>query len=207
MAFYDIRIHERDDITRALVSNHFATLYHGAVFIVYETDAGRPHYQGFIWADVSTETIRDRLRKAFNVKGNKEYHVGVLRDYEKTVRYFCKGTKSELPDVVYRSAIDIDVVDQHRKYWEENTALKAKVKKEPGAKSLIETVVDEMKNVKFEDQGYAKRRIVVDAIMRHMVSRNSGISLFYVRSIFNAVMCRIDGEYLESFSHEVISKF
>lgn len=204
--FCDVRIHPVNDaVTRHNVAQFFGA-FDGAVFIVHETEACRPHYQGIVWWPKTTQWLRDSIRKRFGVTGNKEYHVGEIRDYEKSVRYFCKGDKKgDGPDVVIMQSIDIDIKQQHEAYWEENKRLK-KEGKDTGSTSVVATVLQNLKGFKIGD-GYEGKRQVARAILDVLKIRDKPIQTYYVRGLVNTIMCKLSGDYESSMIEEIISKF
>lgn len=205
--FYAVRVHVCNGyVTRAAVRDLFGSL-DGAVFVVYETDAEREHYQGIVWWESLTRrALTDRIRERFHVTGNKQYSVKKVKDYDKYVRYLCKGPtkkRGELPDVVCHQAIDIEVSKRHVEYWDENDRLKKKAK-EQGSKCIIETVIQQLQGVDLtEGKRYEVGRTVVSVLRES----NRGINMFQARGIFNAVMIRIDKQFEASFIDELISKF
>lgn len=209
--WYKVRIHEcNDTVTRDRVREFFGR-FDGAVFIVYETEANRSHYQGIVWWSGTEDALRKRIRPFFNVTGNDQYSVGKVNNYEAHTRYLCKGPdkkRGNPPDVVCMCAIDIDVGKKHEEFWDENDALRKKVKKEPGGKTQVEEVLQRVKAMDWK--GYtamAKRREVAQQVVNVMTERNTGVNMFQARGLFNAVMLRIDGEFRDGFVEELISKY
>lgn len=205
--YYAIRVHESEHATRASIAAHFRS-YDGAVFIVRETEAERPHYQGIVCSERTLDTIRKRLKTAFKCVGNEQYGVSKLRDYDKSVRYFCKGPekrRGNLPDIVCQQSIDIDVEVSHNAYWDENEKLKKRSKTE-NSKCLIEEVVEHFKD-RWVGNSHSGRYEVCRYIVEAMKERNRGMTSFQVRGVYNTVMCRLDGGFQDSFIDEIISKY
>ncbi|MEO5351380.1 MAG: hypothetical protein H7836_17320, partial [Magnetococcus sp. YQC-3] len=203
--FLKVRVHALNDATRDAVRDYFGH-FDGAVFIVYETEASRSHYQGIVWWEQTIDNLRKQIRGRFKVSGNEEYSVGKVNDYDGWVRYLCKGPtkkEGELPDVVCHQAIDIDVRKRHAEFWEENRRLKAKAKVN-GSKGVIETVMQAIKPLDFNGQdGTYKRYEVGRHVVQALKEGNRGINLYQARGIFNAVMMRIDTKFEESFIDEL----
>jgi len=205
--FLKVRIHECNDrVSRDGVCRYFSE-FDGAVFVVYETEANRPHYQGIVWWSKTIDTLRKQIKSRFAVSGNEQYGVEKVKDYDAHTRYLGKGpTKKRgvLPDVVVKQAIDIDVEVKHNEFWEENERLKERGKRE-GSKSVIETVMQRVKAL--DCKGMSGRREVAREVIEVLKERNSAINMFHARGVFNAVMMRIDTGFQESFIDEIISKY
>lgn len=206
--FLKVRIHECNGaVSRDAVRDYFGT-FDGAVLIVYETEANRPHYQGIIWWTKTVDALRKQIKSRFNVSGNEQYGVEKVKDYDAHTRYLCKGPTKErgtLPDVVVQQAIDIDVSKKHEEFWDENARLKERVKKEGVSKSVIEQVMQRVKGL--EGRGGQLRYEVGRVVVEVLKERNCAINMYHARGVFNAVMLRVDNEFEQSFIDELISKF
>lgn len=200
--FYKVRIHAaHEGVTRDSVREHFSH-YDGAVLIVYETEANRPHYQGIVWFARTEMTLRNHVRSAFRVS-TSDYSIGKVKDYEAYTRYLCKGPTKEqgvLPDVVLMQSIDIDVKKKHEQFWDENKRLKG-----AGTKTVIDKVLQRIEGL--DVKGREGRREVAREIVEVLKERKIAISKHHVRGLFNAVMLRVDSAFQESFIDEVISQF
>lgn len=205
--YWKVRIHaDRPGVTRDRVADFFKPIP-GLVFIVYETAASRPHYQGIVWFTQSEKTIRNRITSYFDVHGNEEYSVGKVKDYEAHTRYLCKGPEKQrgnLPDVVFMQALDFDVKVKHEQFWDENERLKKRAKEE-GSKSVIDEVIQRVKGTVV--RGDAGRREVARMVVEVLAERKRAINMFQARGVFNAVMLDLDQGFRESFIDEIISKY
>lgn len=199
MPFYKVRVHESESVSRDKISAYFAK-FDGGVYIVRETDAARSHFQGIVYTERTTRTVRDNLKDAFGLSGNKDISVGVVNDYAASVRYYSKGARDKMPDVVCMCALDIDVKKAWTEYWKENERLKKKAKDE-GARPIIEQVYEVFKGQKRVD-----RREVGQELLRVLKERNRGIQMNGAKGYFNAIMMRLDTGFEEDFLTEMISR-
>lgn len=100
----------------------------------------RPHIHFLCQFEKTLSTFRQRLLKRFEfLKGNAEYSLKEIssQEMDSAVRYLCKGTKIEPPNIIMNS-LDVDTEDAHKRYWEVNE----KVKTQKG-KTTIEFVTSE----------------------------------------------------------------
>lgn len=204
MAFYTVRIHESETATKDKVVEWCRRLP-GFVFMVYETEANRSHFQGRIWWEKSEDWLRKEIRKFFDVKGNVEYGVGKEKDAEAYMRYLCKGpTKKRgvLPDVVCSCGLDIDVKAYHEAYWEENKRIK-KASSDKG-KSVVELVLQRVRGFADKHRGNELKREVAHQLVEVLKESTGGVTIWQARGYFNKVMLHLDGQFVSDFIDQII---
>lgn len=79
------------------------------------------HLQGIVYDDITSATVRNRLKK-YDLKGNQDYKVSLVRDEDKYLAYICKDK-----DLVINTT-DIDIHDYYDKYVKTSDA-KTKLQK------------------------------------------------------------------------------
>lgn len=206
MAFYKVRVTAVNDlVTRERVQEFCRKEFGGFVFMVHETEANRPHYQGRVWWEKSQQTLRDHLISFFNVHGNQDYGVGREKDPESHMRYLCKGpTKKRgvLPDVVYSCGLDIDVSAYHEAFWEENKRIKAASANK--GKTTVELVMQRVRGAADKLAGNQLKREVAQQLVNVLKDSDGGVTLWQARGYYNKVMLRLDGEFERDFIDQII---
>jgi hypothetical protein len=98
------------------------------VTIIVREEGDRSHIHSIINPIKTVSTFRQQfLKKYINLKGNGSYSLEEVKEYDKLIRYVCKGnSKDELPDVLYQK--DINVEELHVEYWKTNQEIKEKIK-------------------------------------------------------------------------------
>lgn len=129
MSCYQIRVHKDVDRpeTVANIVRCFGDCPH---LLVLETQASRPHLQGVVVDfGISGEGLRNRLKKALDVVGNKEFSVAKWEYSHRTLRYFAKGDGVDKPPVVKSSCgmqfLPELIVKAHEEFWSENAKIQA----------------------------------------------------------------------------------
>lgn len=123
MACYALRIH-KDGLTDDGVDRlrKWCDSCGGSYLVVIETEANRPHFQGYVHSEIKLQTLRVRLKTAFpECVGNNGYSLKTLRkDIESYRRYLLKGTKLSKPEVVMHYGIDLSpefIESEWKKFW------------------------------------------------------------------------------------------
>lgn len=103
-------------------------------FIVKEfSDKEKEHYHGLVEVNVTRQTVLNWLKAALGdkfQKGNKFYSIKTTDDTEAARRYLSKGKDVDtLPNVIV-NGIGFNPTDYHKQYWDINTSLKTKKKKD-----------------------------------------------------------------------------
>lgn len=198
---YAVRFHLGDDARDRVIALCERT--GGSYVIARETDASRPHYQGWIRTDIKEGTLRPRIKKAFpECVGNKGYSLGKVRDFESYSRYVLKGTKEEVADVVCYCGLQITpeyLANEHRAYW-------SKAEK-PGKsnRAIVEEVhewVVEQKKVR-----EVTRRDIAARVCDTLVARKKALSTFHVRGVVNTVAYLTDMTSREIILDEIVNKY
>jgi len=108
------------------------------------------HIHVILDTNKTISTFRQNFLKEFpNLKGNQSYSLALFKeDLDHNIRYACKGTKEQLPNVLYSSITQDDIIDAHKRFWEENK------------KFLIEKGVDPEKSEKKKRDPPFKEKVV-----------------------------------------------
>lgn len=205
--YLKVRLHaDNPRITRDSVRSFFVH-FPGLVFVVCETEAARPHFQGIVWSELTESGFRNKLRSWFKVTSNAQYSVGKVKDFDAHTRYLCKGptkARGDYPDVVVMQAISFDVRAKHNQFWDENEQLKKRARSE-GSSGLIDEVIQ---RVKGSDLSGGRGRLnCAQMVVEVLLERKRVINLFHVRGVVNAVMCQISSEYRSGFLDEIVSHY
>jgi len=80
------------------------------------------HIHVIIDTNKTISTFRQNFVKEFpSLKGNQSYSLKIFeKDLDHNIRYVCKGTKTELPKLIYHSITLAEIIDAHKRFWEEN---------------------------------------------------------------------------------------
>lgn len=71
----------------------------------------------------TVSTFRQQLLKQYpSIKGNGSYSLEQVKDYQKMIRYCCKGDDGQKPNVIFNS--DINIEEEHKQFWLKNAELK-----------------------------------------------------------------------------------
>lgn len=126
--FLTFRIHH-DDADRVMHWIHGSGAKNW--FVVRETDAARPHFQGIIETEKAQQTHKKQIKAEFpNFNGNKDYSLKQCKEsIEDLMTYYCKGDSEDtLPDVIADTFVH-NTEERHELYWKKNRELKAIAKK------------------------------------------------------------------------------
>lgn len=195
---YTVRIHACDTVTQATIQDFFRN-QDGAYFVVYETDATRDHFQGWYKGDIKENTLRERIKKALSVKGNKMVSVTKCKDTRKYQRYLCKGTQTTLPHLVSSHGIEMTpewVQEMHDEYWQQQQHAQVRT-------SL--TVAQEA--IAYAEQFQTERPPDVLEISTFLVNRciqrHKPFDPYQLRRIKNLVMAKYDPHYADRMIMEI----
>ncbi len=99
-------------------------------FVVRETDAARPHFQGIIENNKEHQAIKKQIQRTLDVHGNKDYSIKKCKEsIENLMTYYCKGADEDtLPEVIADTFV-YNTEERHKNYWIKNRELKAISKK------------------------------------------------------------------------------
>lgn len=139
-------------------------------FVVKETDANRPHYQGIIDTDKHIDTLRKYITRNMAVNGNADYSLKTIKnsdkDVQRTIQYLCKGNaRGDGPDVIANTGMCTTVDAYHNAYWDENETIE-KRKKTTVLQELLEW---------HNDNPEASKSDLAQRAMKIVVERNQTI--------------------------------
>lgn len=195
MLSYALRIH-KDSINEEDYIKLIEGLV-GSYLIVIEEDANRTHYQGIISTEIRQETLKKRIQRSLIKSGNGAYSFKVVKDYDKYIRYLCKGSmKGEYPKVVSKSGIklnDKDIRDLHYQYWEikENTKDKSM--------NMIEFICQ-----KLSIYESITKKCVVQEVIKYYKVNNKPMNIFHMKSQVRLIMCKLDNNYENDLVEEIL---
>lgn len=90
------------------------------LIIVFETSkiGHRPHIHATIIPHKAISTFRDDLRKKFpQIFGNKSYSINAVKNFDSNIKYCCKGTANDYPDILYTTLTDDEWKQYYNEYW------------------------------------------------------------------------------------------
>lgn len=197
---YAVRIHEfSDDVCSRLCD--FVKSIPGSYVFARETEATRAHFQGWIRSDIKQQAFRVRLKKAFpECVGNKQYSITMVKCHDSYARYILKGTRDHIADIVCFSGIQITrqyLQAEHDAYWSSHPEKQKSILDEVEAWAMMQ---------KWSDV-YEKRRDLAKRVCDAASFRNKGMNVFFLRSLFNTLMYRLDGRFADDIVSEIISKY
>lgn len=79
------------------------------------------HLQGIIYDEITSRTVRDRLKKHYKLVGNKDYKVSLVKDEEKYLAYIAKEKN------LYFNTTDIDIESYYDKWEKKPTSKKSRL--------------------------------------------------------------------------------
>lgn len=174
---------EQDELITFLKENT------NVLLAVFETSYGshRPHVHVTLQFPKSVNAFRDKLRQKFpTIFGNKSYSISKVRDYESNLKYCCKGTASDYPDVLYTTIPDDMVKQYYNEYWVvQKSVLKAKAKsKEVNMGCQNDSSLPEVKQPKVRTLTWSEKlhkTIVADypGLCQGFVQYHSGLTVDY----------------------------
>lgn len=206
---YTFRVDELEGVTRDSVVT-WLTKNVGAHTVCREISdkTKKPHYQGWIWSDLSAQTLGNRIKSQWpNVKGTRGRSTGgyscapVRKDtYE---LYVLKGTREAEPDIVSmqpRVGEVLDVSASWRQYWSRDTSAV------PKNMHIVDEAIEFYKAYTWsEDEDvYIRRRHVAKWMYDKMVElKKTSFDSYRTRGWLNAVCARTDPEFREVFVTQV----
>lgn len=157
----------------SLISNKY--------FVCYEIDANRPHYHFLIYTDMSSETLRARLKKMFN---SQVYISGKeIEDQVKAVAYCMKdGTWTQ-------TGMDINTILMA------SSTSKKKVKFD----DLVDKVIKDYETSEVKD----KRKLIGGIIDAH-VTCNRKVYMPHIKAL--AILCQLKATKTKSLREYLIDK-
>lgn len=115
--YYHLRIHYGDLSLNDVIS--FIKDKSLVNIIVHETESSRPHIHCVILPNKTVSTFRQQMLVKFpSIKGNGVYSLEMVKDFDKMVRYCCKGEQDVMPDVKHSVYTEEQIEEFHDKYWE-----------------------------------------------------------------------------------------
>lgn len=167
------------------------------------TGAVNEHWHFLLWSDKTVKQLRNSLLHAVpSLKGNGSYSLTLCRDVEKYTRYMCKG-ESEGAGCEVAWSMGIQYTDEyfeqhHMDYWVENR----KMKKRALSSSLIDTVVDQCKQLRVE---WTNRSKISELYLREVTARGKPLNTFTGKSAVNSIQVQLcpDDQALLEFASQL----
>jgi len=78
------------------------------------------HIHVIIDTNKTISTFRQNFIKEFpELKGNQSYSLKIFeKDLDHNIRYVCKGTKEQLPNILFKTITMDEVINAHKTFWE-----------------------------------------------------------------------------------------
>lgn len=147
------------------------------------TDGSNPHVHLLLTSQESLKlpALRKGLLQIFpEFRGNSSYSFTTVRDFDKYVRYMCKGESAAvMPQIVWQQMI-LDAAAQHDAYWAENAA------KYKPTLPLPDFVIEKARE---ENVDYSNRSKLAEIWVREAVARKKPVNVFQVRAQLNMIQC------------------
>lgn len=201
------RVDEVEGVTRASVVSFLSSYRHFVVREIGE-ETGKPHYQGWLWTDVTPVTMGNRIKAQWPaVKGaargrsSAHYSCAPIRKPSYEI-YCCKGGgPTEPPDVVsIQPAIGehIDVEANHRQWWSSKAATPAK------DIHIVTEGIATFSSYDWPDDDVVEKRLVVARWMIRKME-GKGHDSYRMRSWLNGIMNRVDPTHERRFAEQLAS--
>lgn len=198
---YTFRVHEKtEDVAsfRARIIDFLAKL-DGSYVICREVDANRPHYQGWVRTELKLQALRKRVKTAFpEIRGNEDYSIGKVKEFDRYQRYTVKGTITSEPDVVCMLGHGIDreyILTQYAEFWKQNVTIVRS----------SQTIMSAAKEW-WEKAEAPTRRDLAAYICDVLTERNKDLNIYKIRNIINAVIYSCDPTGREVVLDEIVSR-
>lgn len=199
----------------------FLSSYPHCVFLEEGEETGKIHVQGYLWTDVTTVTIGNRMKTRWPVikgvgrgKSKGLYSCAPLRkDFDEHYwPYICKGTTSEPPRLFScQPKMDEDLSQEsilaawrrrHSQRREEQSTV-------PKNMHIVDEAIAYFDGYTWnsDDQWDQRRMVVAGWVVDRMVAlKKNSFDTFRTRTWVNAVSCRIDPEFNQVFKSEICSR-
>lgn len=165
----------------------------------------KPHYQGWIWTDVTEQTMKNRIKKKWPAVAGKQrgrssgkYSCAPVR--KSTYEAYClKGTESELPDIVTgQLPMGYDLEAEHRKWWSQYAS------SIPKSVHVVEEGIEVFSSKEWPSDYdvCAKRGEVCDWLKSKYSGRGQNSFLF--KNYINGILNEVCQEHYQEFRRQIV---
>lgn len=201
---FTFRVDAIEGVTRESIKSFLSELACNHV-VAYEISdkTKKPHYQGWVWTDLSNQTLQNRIKTAWpSVKGvtrgrtSGKYSAAPVRT-DTWEAYCLKGTPTELPDVVSAQlapfeTLDIDNI--HRQWWSKQASAP------PRAQHIVQEGIAVFQSYEwssYPDDMLAQRKEVAEWLINKYEGK--GINSFLMKNYINGILCVTTPEYKKQY--------
>lgn len=199
--YFTFRVDALPSVTRDSIITFFSNLSVRHLVVHEISDVTKkPHYQGWLYTDLSNQSMQNRIKKAWpevtsTKRGRSSGHYSCAPVRKDTYKEYClKGTATELPDVVSMQLApfeEIDIPDIHAKWWaaREADAPRLTIVQE----GIAHFNVQNMSGFYNHD----KRRRVAEWLVNRFAGR--GVNSYLLKNYINGILCVVDADYKEQY--------
>lgn len=192
----------------------FLHKYVGAHCVVYEVSdkTQKPHYQGWVYTDLSKETLANRIKATWpqvkGTRGRSKGHYSCVRvaKPESYPLYVLKGTREHVADIVSmqpRIGETIDLEASHRQYWSRDTSVI------PKNMHVVDEAIEFYNHYTWgpDEDSLSRRAVICEYIVRRLVdTKKTSHDTYRTRTWLNSVCNQCDPEFRQIFISEVCNK-
>lgn len=185
----------------------FVTRNSASHLVVHEISekTHKPHYQGWIWTDVTEQTMKNRIKKQWPAvastqrgRGTGKYSCAPVR--KQTYEAYClKGTETDLPDIVSgQLPIGYDLESEHRKWWSQYAS------SSPKKVHIVEEGIAVFSSREWprDVDIFVKRREVLEWLLDKYSGK--GQNSFLMKNYINGILNEVCPEHREEFIRQVV---
>lgn len=203
--YLTFRVDEVDGVTRESVCS-FLTENVGCHVVCFEISdkTKKPHYQGWVRTDLSSQTFANRIKKRWpavcsNQRGKStgKYSAAPVRK-ESYASYILKGTPTELPDIVSKQLPPFEVLDVeslHRKWWSQH------VSTAPKAVTIVEEGIEVFAHHVWHESQVHNRLEVAHWLSEKY--KGKGKNSFLFKNYINGILSEVNPSYNQEFCRQL----
>lgn len=205
--YLTFRVDEVEGVTRESIKA-FVEKYSVSHCVCYEISdkTKKPHYQGWIRTDVTSQTMGNRIKAQWpavvsNKRGKSSGKYSSAPVRKESYQYYClKGTPTELPDIVTRTNTldDFDVESIHRKWWSQYAST------QPKNVHIVEEGIEVFKSFEWScsPDDLAMKRLEV-AKWLSIKYAGKGKNSFLFKNYINGILTEVDESYNDQFCSQI----
>ena len=205
---YTFRVDEVEGVTRESVISFLCKHFPRHV-VCYEISdiTKKPHYQGWVYTDLSTQTAQNRIKSQWpSVRGTTRgrssgrYSIAPVR--KDTYEAYClKGTPTDLPDIVSMQLAhgeELDVAAIHRQWWSQQASTS------PKQIHIVEEGISIFQSYawKCSDDDFAAKRMEVATWLSNKYA-GRGKNSFLFKNYINGILSEVDEDYNKYFCQQI----
>ncbi len=165
----------------------------------------KPHYQGWVYLDLSKQTYANRIKKQWPIvcgakRGRSSGHYSAAEVRKDTYKAYClKGTPTEQPDVVSMQLApfeELDIPAMHRQWWSNQASTV------PKHVHIVEEGIEVFKAYEWSSDDMGAKRMDVALWLSNKYS-GRGKNSFLFKNYINGILSEIDQDYNKQFCQQI----